>query len=117
MGTPAFAVPALEALCASRHEVRAVITAPDKPRGRGRKTFPSEVKQKAVELDIPVLTRKLRDPSFIAALKRFSGGYFCRCCLSDTTSGIRYSSLRDHQCTSYAFAEIPGGTPHSLGGL
>lgn len=77
MGTPAFAVPALEALCASRHEVLAVITAPDKPRGRGRKTFPSEVKQKAVERDIPVLQpRKLKDPLFIAELKKYPADIF-----------------------------------------
>ncbi len=77
MGTPAFAVPALGALHASRHEVLAVVTAPDKPRGRGQRTRASEVRQKAAELGLPVLQpRKLKDPSFIAALKQYEADIY-----------------------------------------
>ena len=53
-GTPAFAVPALQALINSPHEVVAVYTQPDRPSGRGRKINMSDVKQVAVEAGIPV---------------------------------------------------------------
>jgi len=54
MGTPAFAVPSLEALV-KHHQVLAVCTQPDRPAGRGYKLAPSPVKVKAVEYDLPVL--------------------------------------------------------------
>lgn len=54
MGTPDFAVPCLEALCSSEHEVAAVFTQPDKPKNRGHKLLPTPVKAKALSCDIPV---------------------------------------------------------------
>ena len=48
MGTPEFAVPSLQALHESRHEVVLVVTQPDRPRGRGRKIMPSPVKESAI---------------------------------------------------------------------
>jgi len=54
MGTPEFAVPALKALHASRHDVVAVLTQPDRPKGRGRKLTPPPVKIAALELGCPV---------------------------------------------------------------
>lgn len=54
MGTPAFAVPTLEALAFSRFLVAAVYTQPDRPSGRGRKLVPSPVNEFAVSRDIPV---------------------------------------------------------------
>lgn len=54
MGTPEFAVPALKALHASRHDVVAVLTQPDRPKGRGRKLTPPPVKMAALELGYPV---------------------------------------------------------------
>jgi methionyl-tRNA formyltransferase len=53
MGTPAFAVPSLEA-CAASHEVLAVYTQPDRPKGRGGAPAMSPVKQRARELGLPV---------------------------------------------------------------
>lgn len=53
-GTPEFAVPALQALLASQHEVVAVYTQPDRPAGRGRKLQFSPVKEVAVAANIPV---------------------------------------------------------------
>ena len=53
LGTPEFAVPTLNALCAS-HEVVAVITQPDRPQGRGNKLAPPPVKVAALSYDIPV---------------------------------------------------------------
>ena len=54
MGTPAFAVPCLEALCASGRRVVGVFTQPDRPRGRGKKPAPSPVKEAAQALGLPV---------------------------------------------------------------
>jgi methionyl-tRNA formyltransferase len=54
-GTPDFSVAPLEALIASPHEVVAVYTQPDRPAGRGRKLVSSPVKQKALDLGIPVM--------------------------------------------------------------
>lgn len=56
MGTPAFAVPALAALIASRHEVIAVYSQPPRPAGRGMKLTPSPVHQLALDYGIPVYT-------------------------------------------------------------
>ena len=55
MGTPDFAVPTLERLADSRHMVVAVVTNPDRPKGRGRKLAASPVKEKAQALYLPVI--------------------------------------------------------------
>ncbi|MBI3332505.1 MAG: methionyl-tRNA formyltransferase [Candidatus Omnitrophica bacterium] len=54
-GTPGFAVPSLEALIASRRQVVAVVTQPDRPRGRSRAPLPSPVKERALKAGIQVL--------------------------------------------------------------
>lgn len=54
-GTPEFAAPSLRMLLASKHEVCAVYTQPDRPAGRGRKLQPSPVKELALSAGIPVL--------------------------------------------------------------
>lgn len=54
MGTPDFAVPCLRSLAESPHEVVAVFTQPDKPKGRGYKMIPTPVKATAMEYNIPV---------------------------------------------------------------
>jgi methionyl-tRNA formyltransferase len=53
-GTPEFALPALDALAASPHELVGVLTQPDRPAGRGRALTPSPVKQRALELGLPL---------------------------------------------------------------
>ena len=55
LGTPEFALPSLEALINSRHEILAVVTQPDKPAGRGNKLTPSPVKEFAIKNKIKVL--------------------------------------------------------------
>ena len=68
-GTPAAALPALDALIASSHEVVAVVTRPDAPSGRGRGLRPAPVRVRADEVGIPVLTpSNIRDPDFRRAL-------------------------------------------------
>lgn len=54
MGTPEFAVPILDAIC-DKVELIAVVTQPDKPKGRGHKLMPSPVKNWALEHEIPIL--------------------------------------------------------------
>ncbi len=54
-GTPPIAVPSLEAVAASPHDVVGVLTAPDRPGGRGRELQPSAVKSRARELGLPVV--------------------------------------------------------------
>ncbi len=69
-GTPQVAIPSLDALVASSHEVVGVITRPDAPAGRGRTLVPSPVRVRAQEHGIPVLTpRTPRDPEFQAQLR------------------------------------------------
>jgi methionyl-tRNA formyltransferase len=69
-GTPQTAVPALDALLASRHEVAAVVTRPDAPAGRGRKVEASPVAQRAAAAGLEVLTpARPRDPEFLARLR------------------------------------------------
>ena len=69
LGTPAFAVPTLDALLGSRHRVVAVLTRPDRPRGRGQRMFDAPVKARAAAAGIPVLQPdRLRDPAFVESL-------------------------------------------------
>src|SRR5690606_2539826 len=72
-GTPAFAVPTLDALHRSAHTVVAVVTQPDRPRGRGHRLTPSPVKARALELGIPVhQPERRRDPEWLAAVRDLS---------------------------------------------
>src|SRR6187549_1353303 len=65
MGTPEFAVSFLETLHQSRHQVALVVTQPDKPKGRGQKLAAPPVKEKALELGLPVAQPvSLRTPEF-----------------------------------------------------
>ncbi len=86
MGTPSFAVPALEALIANRapglllpegYDIAAVITRPDKPSGRGKEVVFSPVKQAALARDIPVWQPgSLKRPENIEALARYQADLY-----------------------------------------
>jgi methionyl-tRNA formyltransferase len=70
MGTPQFAVASLDALITAGCDVVAVITAPDKPAGRGQKVNESAVKQYAVANHLKVLQpEKLKNPDFLKELE------------------------------------------------
>ncbi len=72
MGTPEFAVPSLQLLVENNLTVVAVITAPDRPSGRGLKLTESPVKQYAVSQNIPVLQpEKLKNPEFLDTLRSY----------------------------------------------
>ena len=77
MGTPDFAVGALEAIIKAGHEVTAVVTQPDKAKGRsGQMQFPP-VKECAVKYNIPVFQpRKIKAPEAIAELKKFEADIY-----------------------------------------
>lgn len=72
MGTPEFAVASLKALLDAGKNVVAVVTAPDKPAGRGQQLNQSAVKQFALEKGLPILQPiKLKDPEFLESLKSY----------------------------------------------
>jgi methionyl-tRNA formyltransferase len=72
LGTPEFAVPSLQILVDNGFKVVAVVTAPDKPQGRGQKIVYSPVKECALRYDIPVLQpTNLKSLEFIEQLKSF----------------------------------------------
>ena len=67
MGTPQFALPSLEAILAAGDEVAAVVTQPDRPRGRGQVVTASPVKELALAWNLPVLQpQRLKDPALIS---------------------------------------------------
>lgn len=77
LGTPEFAVESLDAIIKAGHEVAAVVTATDKPAGRGHKMLPSAVKQYAVEHGIEVLQpERLKDEAFIGRLREIGADLF-----------------------------------------
>ncbi|WP_440999032.1 methionyl-tRNA formyltransferase [Fodinibius sp. SL11] len=75
MGSPDFALPSLERLYESDHEIAAVVSNIDKR--RGRRVRPTAVKKKAVELDLPVIeVEELDDPAFYEELKALEADLF-----------------------------------------
>lgn len=76
MGTPAFAVPSLNALIEAGCSVVAVVTRPDKPRGRGMEMAPSAVKEAALKAGITVLEPvKINEEDFISKLRSFEADF------------------------------------------
>lgn len=77
MGTPAFAVAGLRSIIESHHTVVAIVTAPDRPAGRGKKIQFSAVKEEALAQDIPLLQpEKLNDKSIVEQLHAFNADVF-----------------------------------------
>src|SRR5262249_50742793 len=73
LGTPEFAVPSLEALIASPHRVVAVVSQPDRPKGRGQHLQPTPTKVVADAHGIPVLQpAKIRDEAFLDRIRAFA---------------------------------------------
>ena len=71
-GTPDFAVPSLKILLENNHQVKAVVTSPDKERGRGQRVSFTPVKDFALQNNIPILQpEKLKSEEFNNALKKF----------------------------------------------
>lgn len=72
MGTPDFAAGALKALLAAGHEITAVVTQPDKPKGRSKELIPTPVKVCAAEAGIPVMQpKRIKTPEAVEELKKY----------------------------------------------
>ena len=70
MGTAEFALPALDILLSHEYEIPSVVTAPDRPRGRGQALLPTPVKRRAQEAGLPILQpESLRDPGVAETLR------------------------------------------------
>lgn len=77
MGTPEFAIPSLEKLFHSPHEIVAIITGPDKPVGRGQRLAPTPVKRLAQGWNLPIFTpEKLSDQTFVNNIKKYPADLF-----------------------------------------
>ena len=73
MGTPDFACPTLQILLDRRETVLAVVTQPDRPKGRGQKLMPPPVKELALQHHIPVLQpARVREPEFVAVIREYA---------------------------------------------
>ncbi|MDN5761533.1 MAG: methionyl-tRNA formyltransferase [Microlunatus sp.] len=106
-GTPQVALPSLEALLASEHEVVAVLTRPDAPSGRGKKLKPSPVAERAAHLGIETLQpAKPRDPDFLARLSEIAP----ECCPVVAYGALLPQSLLDlvpHGFVNLHFSLLP----------
>lgn len=102
MGTPDFAAGALEALIKAGHEVTAVVTQPDKPKGRSKELLPSPVKTCALAHGIPVMQpRKIKTPEAIEELRRYPADVYIVAAFGQILSSEileipRYGSLNIH---------------------
>ena len=77
MGTQEFAIPSLRILLDNKYVIASVVTAPDKPRGRGQQLVPSPVKKFALQHTLPVLQpESLRDPLFVGQLRKLQPDLF-----------------------------------------
>ena len=77
MGTPDFSVAPLEAILQAGHEVTAVVTQPDKQKGRGKEVQMTPVKECALKHGIPVLQPvKIKEPEAVAELKKYPADIF-----------------------------------------
>lgn len=78
MGTPQFAIPSLEQIYHSHYKIAAIVTQPDRPKGRGKKLSPPPVKEFATQNNItPVFQPiSLKEPEFIEALRKLNADVF-----------------------------------------
>ena len=77
MGTPEFAVTSLKTLLDKGYDIKAVVTTPDKPAGRGKTIQFSDVKKFALEHNLPILQpEKLKSPEFLVQLKEINADLF-----------------------------------------
>jgi hypothetical protein len=109
MGTPEFAVASLHALVSAGYSIVGVITAPDKPGGRGMKLQESAVKKYATEKGLYILQpEKLKNPAFLESPEITTG----RCAGGGSLSyaarsGMEHAAFRNHQCSRLFVTAIP----------
>ncbi len=108
-GTPDFAVAALSALIAAKHEVALVLTQPDRPAGRGMRELPSPVKRWAQQHGIEVFQPvSLKSPEAQSQNRGCESERHGRRGLrfDFAASGARHAALRLHQCACVAAAAL-----------
>ncbi len=95
MGTPDFAVGALEAIVEAGHQVAAVVTQPDKPKGRGKEMQMTPVKQCALSHGIPVFQPvKIKEPEAVEELRGYGADLFVGDQLFTDVWGAKKAGIR-----------------------
>ena len=119
MGTPDFSVAPLKALIEGGHEILAVVTQPDKPKGRGKAVQMTPVKEEgSVHSEIARQPVKVREPEFIQVMKDLAPDVIVVVALwSDYPTGNPGPApLWLHQYPRLPAAKVPGSRAHSVGG-
>ena len=109
LGTPAFAVPTLERIVEAGHEVMAVFTQPDRPKGRGQTVTQSPVKEAALRLGLPVhQPERIRRPEVVEQLRAMAPEAMVVVGYGQIIPQVdhRYSAARHHQRARFAAAEV-----------
>ena len=114
LGTPEFAAASLDALVKAGFNIVAVITAPDKPAGRGMKLNESAVKKYAVGKGLKILQpEKLKNPEFLAELKSLNADIQDRGCFSHAAGrSLEHASEGNRKSSCFAFAAISRSSSH-----
>ena len=104
-GSPALAVPVLNALVGSRHEVALVVTQPDKPRGRGRAPVPTPIRAAAEEMGLSVLApTSINLPESLDALRAANVGALCVAAFGQL---LRADVLDGWPCLNVHYSRLP----------
>lgn len=108
-GTPAFALPGLEAVReSSRHELVGILTMPDRPKGRGRKLSPPPVKERGIELGLPVLQpAKPSSPESLEAIERLGPDVIAVVAYGRILR-VSFLALPRHGCVNLHASLLPG---------
>ena len=118
MGTPEFAASSLRALVKQqKHEILAVVTQPDRPKGRGHKLMMSAVKEYALAVNLPVLQpERVKDPAFMEEMKRLSPDLIVVAAFWTVPAqgSIGLAAFWLHQCPCFPAAGLPRRRTYSL---
>ncbi len=114
MGTPDFAVGVLNALVEYEYKVLGLVTAPDRPAGRGRSLQPSAVKNAALRHHLPVWQpESLKDPEFLKTLHELNPDVFVVVAFRMLPEILwKIPKKRNLQLTRFFAASIPRGCPN-----
>ena len=117
MGTPDFSVGTLEAVLAAGHEVAAVVTQPDKPKGRGGAMSMSPVKEAALKHNLTVLQpQRAREEAFIEELRGYEADVIVVVAFGQLLpADYSYAEIRLYQCPCFPASEIPWCGANSVG--
>lgn len=110
MGTPDFSVAPLKALIEAGHTVTAVVTQPDKQKGRGKEVSMTPVKECALSYGIPVLQPvKIKAPEAVEELRKYEADIFVVVAFGQLLSerNFKYAEIRMHQSSCFPASEIP----------